>query len=179
MAKKNLDLSDYSVQNNAPAQTKSKYSAFMENEETHLNENTEAQNNPETQEADNHIEPNSDVSEGKESRVNMAFPDSNYEFLLSETSKLNINVMHFLNLIISSTTDEEIKQFIDNHPWLKGGRSSAPRRRGHKMKRINFKLSTQNHEKLRTCASNNNATITNIVNAILEIYIAKNNLSTI
>ena len=109
----------------------------------------------------------------------MAFTDSNYEFLLSETLKLNVNFMYFLNAIIESTTDEEIKQFMDNHPWLKSGRSSAPRRRGHKMKRINFKLNTQNHEKLRACASYHDATITNIVNAILEIYINKNNLNTI
>lgn len=104
----------------------------------------------------------------------MAFSDNNYEFLLSETSKLNVNFMYCLNTIINSTTDEEIKQFMDNHPLLKGGRSSAPRRRGHHMMRINFKLSTQNHEKLRACASNNDATITNIVNVILEIYINKN-----
>ena len=169
MSKKNLDLSNYSLQDNASTQSKSKYSAFIENEETQTNQ--EAENTEKT------LEPKPDSHE--ESRVNMAFPDSNYEFLLSETSKLNVNLMYFLNTIINSTTDEEIKQFMDNHPLLKGGRSSAPRRRGHKMKRINFKLSTQNHEKLRACASNNDATITNIVNAILEIYIKKNNLSTI
>ena len=167
MSKKNLDLSNYSVKDNAPTQSKSKYSAFIENEET--------QTNQETENTEKTPEPKPDSHEEKESRVNMAFPDSNYEFLLSETSKLNVNFMYFLNTIINSTTDEEIKQFMDNHPLLKGGRSSAPRRRGHKMKRINFKLSTQNHEKLRACASNNDATITNIVNAILEIYIDKKN----
>lgn len=171
MSKKNLDLSNYSVQDNASTQAKSKYSAFIENEETPTNQ--EAENNEKT------LEPKNDNTEEKESRVNMAFPDSNYEFLLSETSKLNINFMYFLNTIIEATTDEEIKQFMDNHPLLKGGRSSAPRRRGHKMKRINFKLSAQNHKKLRACASNNDTTITNIVNAILEIYINKNNLNTI
>lgn len=174
MSKKNIDLSNYSVQDNASNQAKNKYSAFIENEEP--------RNTQETQEVENTektLNPKSEIPREKESRVNMAFPDSNYEFLLSETSKLNVNFMYFLNTIIESTTDEEIKQFMNNHPLLKGGRSSAPRRRGHKMKRINFKLSVKNHEKLRSCASYNDATITSIVNAIIEIYITKNNLSTI
>lgn len=171
MSKKNLDLSDYSVQDNASTQAKGKYSAFIENEE--------ASTNQEAENIEKNLEAKPNTPEEKESRVNMAFSDSNYEFLLSETLKLNVNFMYFLNTIIESTTDEEIKQFLDNHPWLKGGRSSAPRRKGHKMKRINFKLNTQNHEKLRTCASYHDATITNIVNAILEIYINKNNLKTI
>ena len=174
MSKKNIDLSNYSVQDNASNQAKSKYSAFIENEEL--------RNTKETQEIENtdkNLEHKSEIPRDKESRVNMAFPDSNYEFLLSETSKLNVNFMYFLNNIIESTTNDEIKHFMDNHPLLKGGRSSAPRRRGHKMKRINFKINTKNHEKLRACASYNDATITNIVNAIIEIYINKNNLSTI
>lgn len=156
MPKKNIDLSEYSIQDSNSTQAKSKYSAFIENEETQDNVNVP--------------EPKSDTSTVKEKRDNMAFTDANYEFLLSETSKLGVNFMYFLNHIISTTSNEDIDTFMDNHPLLKGGRSSAPRRRGFHMKRINFKISADNHKKLRECASKHNATITAIVNAILEIY---------
>ena len=169
MAKKDLDLSDYSIQHNTSTQTKGKYSVFLENEES----NSTLQ---EPQTTDKALE-TSEEPDTKESRVNMAFPDTNYEFILSETSRLNVNFMYFLNHIISSTSNEDIDAFMDNNPLFKGGRSSAPRRRGHRMKRINFKISTENHQKLNTCASKNDATITAIVNAILEIYIAKNNIN--
>ena len=171
MAKKDINLSGYSIQNNASAQTKGKYSVFLENEES----NNDFQ---EPQTTDQVLD-TSEEPDIKESRVNMAFPDSNYEFILSETSRLNVNFMYFLNHIISSISNEDIDTFMDNNPLFKGGRSSAPRRRGHHMKRINFKISTENHEKLNACASKNNATITAIVNAIIEIYKAKNNLGTI
>lgn len=173
MAKKNLDLSDYSVQDKASTQTKSKYSAFIDNEETQSTLETQIVENTEERIESKSKVSGENTSDVKESRVNMAFPDSNYEFLLSETSRLNVNFMYFLNHIISSTSCEEIDAFMDNNPLFKGGRSSAPRRRGHRMKRINFKLSTANHEKLNLCALKNDATITAIVNAILEIYIAK------
>ena len=156
MPKKNIDLSEYSIQDSNSTQAKSKYSAFIENEET--------------QDKVNVPEPKSDTSTVKEKRDNMAFTDANYEFLLSETSKLGVNFMYFLNHIISTTSNEDIDTFMDNHPLLKGGRSSAPRRRGFHMKRINFKISADNHQKLRELASKHNATITAIVNAILEIY---------
>lgn len=156
MPKKNIDLSEYSIQDSNSTQAKSKYSAFIENEETQDNVNVP--------------EPKSDTSTVKEKRDNMAFSNANYEFLLSETSKLGVNFMYFLNHIISTTSNEDIDTFMDNHPLLKGGRSSAPRRRGFHMKRINFKISADNHKKLRECASKHNATITAIVNAILEIY---------
>lgn len=156
MAKKNLDLSDYSVKSSETTQTKGKYSAFIENEETQDNINVP--------------QPQSETPTVKEKRDNMAFTDANYEFLLSETSKLGVNFMYFLNHIISTTSNDDIDAFMDNHPLLKGGRSSAPRRRGFHMKRINFKISADNHQKLRELASKHNATITAIVNAILEIY---------
>lgn len=156
MSRKNIDLSDYSVKSNETTQTKGKYSAFIENEEAQDNVNVH--------------EPKADTSTVKEKRDNMAFTDANYEFLLSETSKLGVNFMYFLNHIISTTSNEDIDAFMDNHPLLKGGRSSAPRRRGFHMKRINFKISADNHQKLRELASKHNATITAIVNAILEIY---------
>ena len=157
MAKKKLDLSDYSVKSSETTQTKGKYSAFIENEEAQDNVNV-----PQPQSAD--------TPTVKEKRDNMAFTDANYAFLLSETSKLGVNFMYFLNHIISTTSNDDIDAFMDNHPLLKGGRSSAPRRRGFHMKRINFKISADNHQKLRECASKHNATITAIVNAILEIY---------
>ena len=157
MAKKKLDLSDYSVKSSETTQTKGKYSAFIENEEAQDNVNV---SQPQS----------ADTPTVKEKRDNMAFTDPNYEFLLSETSKLGVNFMYFLNHIISTTSNDDIDAFMDNHPLLKGGRSSAPRRRGFHMKRINFKISADNHQKLRECASKHNATITAIVNAILEIY---------
>lgn len=156
MAKKKLDLSYYSVKSSETTQTKGKYSAFIENEETQDNINVP--------------QPQSETPTVKEKRDNMAFTDANYEFLLSETSKLGVNFMYFLNHIISTTSNDDIDAFMDNHPLLKGGRSSAPRRRGFHMKRINFKISADNHLKLRELASKHNATITAIVNAILEIY---------
>lgn len=163
MSKKNFDLSDYSSQN----------TQFIENEEAKETEPVEQSSKDiET----NDIEQS--TSEDTEKRVNMAFSDSNYEFIVSETSKLGVNFMYFLNYLIRTTSEEDINQLLDSQPFRKGGRSSAPRRRGHKLKRINFKLNTENHEKLNVLASKNDATITTIVNVILELYIAKNNVST-
>ena len=167
---KNLDLSGYEdVQKKNSSKVKNdKFSTFIKNEAPEQEINKATEKNVKTETSENNE---------TEHRVNMAFTDSNYEFLLSETSKLGTNFMNFLNHIVSSTTKEEIEQLIKEQPWRKGGRSSAPRRRGHKSKRINFKISKENHKKLNDCASNNDATITTIVNVILEIYIAKNNLN--
>ena len=158
---KNLDLSGYEdVQRKNSHKIKNdKISTFNEEPKQEINEPTEKNVKPKTSE-----------NNKTEHRVNMAFTDSNYEFLLSETSKLSTNFMNFLNYIISSTTEEEIEQLIKEQPWRKCGKSSAPRRRGYKSKRINFKISKENHKKLDDCASNNGATITTIVNIILEIY---------
>lgn len=164
MSKKNIDLSNYTVQNNDSTQAKNKYSAFIENEEAETKDTVNTEFLPNSTE--------------KESRVNMAFTDNNYKVITSETSRLGVNFMHFLNYIINSTSEEEIDTFMNDNPLRKGGRNSAPRRRGNPLKRINFKLTTDNHDKLRVLASKNDATITTIVNAILEIYITKNNIST-
>ena len=165
---KTSDLSDYSTQTKDTIQKK--FSSFIKNEELHNEQNLPDKHK---NQAEAGISEAPNEGEEKIHRVNMAFSDSNYEFISSETYKLGVNFMRFLNHIISSTSVEEINSFMDHHPWLKGGRSAAPRRRGYHMKRINFKIYKENHEKLKICASNNNATITTIVNAILETYITK------
>ena len=164
MSRKNLDFSEFNVQTkDSHSQEKSgKYSAFIENEKAQ-NKETEL------------IEDN--TSGEKEKRVNMAFTDNNYKLITSETSRIGVNFMYFLNYIINSISNEEIDKFMDSHPLLRGGRRSAPRRKGNKLKRINFKINTENHEKLNTCALKNNATITTIVNAIIEMYATKNGLN--
>lgn len=152
MPKKNLDLPDNYIQieNQHPVSTK--YEEVKENIERNLD---------------------SEYSETKEKRINMAFTDNNYEFIVSETSKLGASFVSFINYVISSVSIEDINSFIESHPWLKEGRSSALRRRGFHMKRINFKIFAQNYDKLQECASRHNATITAIVNIALDIYMSK------
>ena len=102
----------------------------------------------------------------------MAFTDSNYDFIIAETNKLEINCMHFINSIISSTDSVKIDQCIERQPMRKG-KHSAPRRKGQPMKRINFKLDRENYNKVFECAERNDTTITTIINVVIEIYIDK------
>ena len=101
--------------------------------------------------------------------VNMAFTDENYEFIVSEASKLNAHFTNFINLAISSTSDNEIEDFIAKNP-IRQCKSLASKRTGEHLKRIYFKLSTENFEKIRNAAKQNNSSKTVIVNVILEVY---------
>ena len=109
--------------------------------------------------------------------VNMAFTDENYAFIVSEASKLNAHFTNFINLAISSTSDNEIENFINKNP-IRQCKSLASKRTGEHLKRIYFKLNTENFEKIRNAAEQNDSSKTVIVNVILEIYISKNNLNT-
>ena len=109
--------------------------------------------------------------------VNMAFTDENYAFIVSEVSKLNAHFTNFINLAISSTSDNEIENFINKNP-IRQCKSLASKRTGEHLKRIYFKLNTENFEKIRNAAEQNDSSKTVIVNVILEIYISKNNLNT-
>ena len=106
--------------------------------------------------------------------VNMAFTDENYEFIVSEASKLNAHFTNFLNLVISSTSNNEIEDFIAKNP-IRKCKSLASKRTGENLKRIYFKLSTENFEKIRTYAEQNDSSKTVIVNVILEVYRQKLN----
>ena len=101
--------------------------------------------------------------------VNMAFTNENYEFIVSESSKLNAHFTNFINLAISSTSDNEIMKFMAKNP-IRQCKSLASKKIGEHLKRIYFKLSTENFEKIRTCAEQNNSSNTVIVNVILEVY---------
>ena len=101
--------------------------------------------------------------------VNMAFTDENYEFIVFESSKLNAHFTNFINLAISSTSDNEIMDFMAKNP-IRQCKRLASKRTGEHLKRIYFKLSTENFEKIRNAAKQNNSSKTVIVNVILEIY---------
>lgn len=101
--------------------------------------------------------------------VNMAFTDENYEFIVSESSKLNAHFTNFINLAISSTSDNKIMDFMAKNP-IRQCKSLASRRTGEHLKRIYFKLSTENFEKIRNAAEQNDSSKTVIVNVILEVY---------
>ena len=101
--------------------------------------------------------------------INMAFTDENYEFIVSEASKLNAHFTNFINLAISSTSDNEIMDFMAKNP-IRQCKSLASKRTGEHLKRIYFKLSTENFEKIRNAAEHTNSSKTVIVNVILEVY---------
>lgn len=164
MARKNFDLSSFQTNNSTEqSQDRCKYSAFIENEDSKTPETYTTK----VAESIELREPKNSVPEEK--RINMAFTDSNYDFIIAETDKLGINCMHFINSIISSTDSGEIDQCIEKQP-LRKGKHSAPRRKGHPMKRINFKLDGENYNKVFECAERNDTTITTIVNVVIEIY---------
>ena len=105
----------------------------------------------------------------KDKYVNMAFTDENYEFIVSESSKFNAHFTNFINFTISSASDNQIVDFITQNP-IRQCKSLASKRTGEHLKRIYFKLSTENFEKIRNAAEQNNSSKTVIVNVILEIY---------
>ena len=105
----------------------------------------------------------------KDKYVNMAFTDSNYDFIVSETSKLCVNFTSFINHIIHFTSNEEINNFLAQNPFRQG-KSSAPKRRENHLKRIYLKLKAENYEKVHTCAEQNESSNTGIVNAMIENY---------
>ena len=167
MSKKHFDLSGYEVQSSNSPEQSAKYSTFIDNEDE--DDYSDLIPNDEFEISDEATHSTGDK------RINMAFTDGNYAFLVAETSKLGVNFMHFINSIISSTDSSEIDQCMDEQPMRKG-KHSASRRKGHPMKRINLKLKSANYVKVFDCAERNDATITTIVNIVIELYQHRNNI---
>lgn len=100
--------------------------------------------------------------------INMAFTDDNYNFIVNEASRLNSHFTSILNFFINSIHENDIEDFLARNP-IRKSKSLASKRKGEPLKRIYFKLSNENYERIRACAEQNNSSNTVIVNVILEI----------
>lgn len=172
MAKrKTLNLSSYSNDIvSSTHQENSKYSAFLEQEDTETDSTDITELSPQNDTNSN----NQPESASKTKSINMAFTKANYAIIMSATTKLGINCAYFINYLIRTVNTDELHTYADSQPLRKG--NHAPRRKGSPMKRINIKFTHDNYNKLHENSVLNDTTITTTVNMIIELY-AKNSTS--
>lgn len=111
----------------------------------------------------------------KARRINMAFTDENYDYLLKETNRLSVSIVYYINTIISSTDEEKINEYIEKLP-VRRSKDHVSRQKGNKVKRINLKFENNVHNLISSGAKKYNMTMTQYVNTIVET--SKNTLNT-
>ena len=114
-------------------------------------------------------------------RINMAFTDDNYEIIAQESEKLSIPMAAFINETVAGANIKEVEEYIAGLPIIPN-KNMIPRRKGHKMKRINIRLTQEVHNILTSGAEKYNQTLTQYLNCVLNYTIkaqARNNLETI
>lgn len=114
-------------------------------------------------------------------RINMAFTDDNYEIIAQESEKLSIPMAAFINETVANANLKAVEEYIAGLPIIPN-KNMIPRRKGHKMKRINIRLTQEVHNILTSGADKYNQTLTQYLNCVLTYTIkeqARNNLETI
>lgn len=113
------------------------------------------------------------TNQPEQKRINMAFTDKNYKYILKQTRLIGVNYTHFINSIIVLTNPEELNFYVQSQPLRKG--NNATRKNGHRMKRINLNFRPEAYRIIYEGAKNTGTTITQFTNMIVELH--KNNKS--
>ena len=166
MAKKSFNLTEQYGKVDQPEEKKaktSKYSHFIENEI--LNPTPEPTPTPSTETT---TEEKEVAEKSGDKRMNMGFSNANYEFLQNETSRLNINIAHFINTLIRIIEVDDIDAYIQTQAIRLG--MGASRRKGNPLQRINLKFTAANDSKVAREAAKHNTTKTQYVNMLIEFY---------
>lgn len=116
------------------------------------------------EESKTHQEP---VVKNEPKKINMAFSDQLYAMIREESEKLGIPMSGFVNCVIKSTTDEQIKDTYDKQ-LVKASKDLIPRKRGNAAKRIFIKFEPEVYKKIVDGAEIYNQTLTQYVNLVLS-----------
>jgi len=101
-------------------------------------------------------------------RINMAFPDKTYNFIIEQAYKYCINYSHLIRYIVRTVNKTELNNYVESQPMRKG--SHAFRRRGYRMKRMNVQFSPEIYSFITEGAKEHGTTVTQFVNMIIELY---------
>lgn len=158
MAKKKPDLSQmYQISDNS--QKRHNIDIIQAQEKTH--EKYAAYRMAEEQER-----PSS--SEAK--RINMAFSDDTYAWILKESERLGVGAAYYINSIIRQTDPETIHSFYEAQP-IKTSKDCVPRRKGKRAQRITIKIDSDVYTSITIGAEKYNQTLTQYANLVLESHI--------
>lgn len=150
MAQKKFNLETYNSDTTRTQYKHKKYTTYIENE---VEEST-----------------NSDsIRDTSSKRINMAFSDENYEYIISQSNKMLIPIAAFLNSIIPKIDDEEVGCYLQKLSVTRS-KDNISRRKGNKVKRINLKFQNDVYNKIVLGADKFNMTLTQYVNTIVEIF---------
>ena len=103
-------------------------------------------------------------------RINMAFTDDNYNIIAQESEKLSIPMAAFINETVAGADIKAVEDYIAGLPIIPN-KNMIPRRKGHKMKRINIRLTQEVHNILTSGANKYNQTLTQYLNCVLNYTI--------
>ena len=105
-------------------------------------------------------------------RINMAFTDDNYNIIAQKSEMLGIPMATFINETIANIDIKAVENYISNL-FIIPNKHMIPRKKGHKMKRINIKLTQKVYNILTSGADKYNQTLTQYLNCILNYKIKK------
>ena len=108
-----------------------------------------------------------DKHKDKGIRINMGFSEENYMKIRSQSEKLSISMVSFINTSVEQSDSDEVDKYI-NSLSVKPSKDMIPRRRGNKMKRINIRFTMSAHKILKEGAKKHNQTLTQYLNLILS-----------
>lgn len=160
MAKK-LNLDAYKSDTSNAQPTHNKYTRYFENEILSADKADPSAKNAESK--------TGEISDAPLKRINMAFTDSNYELILSETERLGITCVYMINTLVQAVEEEDIEKYLSSLP-IRRTKNNVPRRKGSPQKRINLKFSPEAYSKAVNGAERTNQTITQYVNTVIEVY---------
>lgn len=116
---------------------------------------------------DSCTEKTQDKHKGEGIRINMGFSEENYMKIRSQSEKLSISMVSFINTSVEQSDSDEVDKYI-NSLSVKPSKDMIPRRRVNKIKRINIRFTMSAHKILKEGAKKHNQTLTQYLNLILS-----------
>lgn len=110
------------------------------------------------------------LSASEAKRINMAFSDDTYTWILKESERLGVGAAYYINSIIRQTDPETIRSFYEAQP-IKTSKNCVPRRKGKRAQRITIKIDSDVYEDITLGAETYNQTLTQYANLVLEANI--------
>ena len=101
-------------------------------------------------------------------RINMAFTDQNYRYIIEQSRLIGVNYTHFINSIILLIDKKELNLYVQNQPLRTG--NNATRKNGHRVNRININFRPEVYHIISEGSKNTGTTITQFTNMIIEFY---------
>lgn len=100
----------------------------------------------------------------------MAFSNSVYTQIQSESNRLGVSTSYYINTMIRQSDPEKIQTYYEQQP-VKASKDCIPRKKGNKLQRITVKIEPDVYRMISAGAEEYNQTLTQYVNLVLgEIF---------